>query len=52
MQRLLMIDDDARLAAMVRDYLAASGYRVDWRATSRAALPTCGHVLLTCSSST
>jgi DNA-binding response OmpR family regulator len=29
MQRLLMIDDDARLAAMVRDYLAASGYGVD-----------------------
>ncbi|HTN48278.1 MAG TPA: response regulator transcription factor [Burkholderiaceae bacterium] len=29
MQRLLMIDDDARLAAMVRDYLGASGYSVD-----------------------
>lgn len=29
MPRLLMIDDDARLAAMVRDYLAASGYTVD-----------------------
>jgi len=29
MQRLLMIDDDARLAAMVRDYLAASGFIVD-----------------------
>lgn len=29
MQRLLMIDDDARLAAMVRDYLSASGYVVD-----------------------
>ena len=29
MQRLLMIDDDARLAAMVRDYLAASGFAVD-----------------------
>jgi DNA-binding response OmpR family regulator len=29
MQRLLMIDDDARLAAMVRDYLAPSGYGVD-----------------------
>ena len=29
MQRLLMIDDDARLAAMVRDYLGASGYGVD-----------------------
>jgi len=29
MARLLMIDDDARLAAMVRDYLAASGFVVD-----------------------
>ena len=29
MQRLLMIDDDARLAAMVRDYLGASGYEVE-----------------------
>jgi len=29
MPRLLMIDDDARLAAMVRDYLAASGFTVD-----------------------
>ena len=29
MQRLLMIDDDARLAAMVRDYLSTSGYVVD-----------------------
>jgi DNA-binding response OmpR family regulator len=29
MQRLLMIDDDARLAAMVRDYLGASGYSVE-----------------------
>ena len=29
MQRLLMIDDDARLAAMVRDYLGASGYNVE-----------------------
>lgn len=29
MQRLLMIDDDARLAAMVRDYLGASGYAVE-----------------------
>lgn len=29
MTRLLMIDDDARLGAMVRDYLAASGYTVD-----------------------
>lgn len=29
MQRLLMIDDDARLASMVRDYLGASGFAVD-----------------------
>jgi two-component system phosphate regulon response regulator OmpR len=29
MQRLLIIDDDARLAAMVRDYLAASEFIVD-----------------------
>jgi DNA-binding response OmpR family regulator len=28
MQRLLMIDDDARLAAMVRDYLATFGFLV------------------------
>ncbi|HQR54521.1 MAG TPA: response regulator transcription factor [Burkholderiaceae bacterium] len=29
MQRLLMIDDDARLGTMVRDYLAASGFDVE-----------------------
>jgi DNA-binding response OmpR family regulator len=29
MPRLLIIDDDARLAAMVRDYLAANGFGVD-----------------------
>jgi len=29
MQRLLIIDDDARLAAMLRDYLGASGYSVE-----------------------
>jgi DNA-binding response OmpR family regulator len=29
MHRLLMIDDDARLAAMVRDYLGASGFIVE-----------------------
>jgi DNA-binding response OmpR family regulator len=29
MQRLLMIDDDARLAAMVREYLATFGFLVD-----------------------
>jgi DNA-binding response OmpR family regulator len=26
MQRLLMIEDDARLAGMVADYLAAAGF--------------------------
>jgi DNA-binding response OmpR family regulator len=29
MPRLLMIDDDARLAAMVRDYLAGNGFTVE-----------------------
>ncbi len=29
MQRLLMIEDDARLAAMVGDYLAGAGFVVD-----------------------
>jgi DNA-binding response OmpR family regulator len=29
MQRLLMIDDDARLAAMVRDYLASAGFALE-----------------------
>ena len=29
MQRLLMIEDDARLAGMVADYLAAAGFAVD-----------------------
>lgn len=29
MQRLLMIDDDARLGTMVRDYLATSGFDVE-----------------------
>jgi DNA-binding response OmpR family regulator len=43
MQRLLMIDDDARLATMVRDYLAASGFAVEIAgdvATGVAALRT------------
>jgi two-component system, OmpR family, phosphate regulon response regulator OmpR len=43
MQRLLMIDDDARLANMVRDYLAASGFAVEIAgdvATGVAALRT------------
>lgn len=43
MQRLLMIDDDARLAKMVRDYLAPSGFTVEIAgdvATGIAALRT------------
>ena len=35
--RLLLIDDDARLAAMVADYLRAAGYAVEVAATLRAA---------------
>jgi DNA-binding response OmpR family regulator len=37
-ERLLMIDDDARLAAMVADYLTAAGYFVDRRLTGREGL--------------
>jgi DNA-binding response OmpR family regulator len=37
MTRLLLIDDDARLAAMVADYLRAAGYAVDTAATLGAA---------------
>jgi two-component system phosphate regulon response regulator OmpR len=32
-ERILMIEDDARLAAMVRDYLGESGFRVSVRET-------------------
>jgi two-component system, OmpR family, phosphate regulon response regulator OmpR len=39
-ERLLIIDDDARLAAMVSDYLTAAGYVVDRRFTGRAGLAT------------
>ena len=28
-QRLLLVDDDARLVAMVKDYLGAAGYEVE-----------------------
>src|SRR5262245_54172358 len=38
MPQLLMIDDDARLAAMVRDYLATSGYMVDVTGSAAAGL--------------
>jgi two-component system, OmpR family, phosphate regulon response regulator OmpR len=39
-ERLLIIDDDARLAAMVSDYLTAAGYVVDCRFTGREGLAT------------
>lgn len=38
MPDLLMIDDDARLAAMVRDYLAASGFAVETEGTAASGL--------------
>jgi two-component system, OmpR family, phosphate regulon response regulator OmpR len=49
--RLLIIDDDARLAAMVSDYLAAAGFTVDRRFTGREGLEaidreTCDAVIL------
>ena len=40
-ERVLIIDDDARLAAMVSDYLIAAGYAVDGSqafTTGKAAL--------------
>src|SRR5450631_3706788 len=37
-ERLLIIDDDARLAAMVSDYLKAAGFVVDCRFTGREGL--------------
>jgi DNA-binding response OmpR family regulator len=37
-ERLLIIDDDARLAAMVSDYLTAAGFVVDRRFTGREGL--------------
>ena len=36
--RLLVIDDDARLAAMVCDYLSAAGFAVERRCTAAAGL--------------
>ena len=35
--RLLLIDDDARLAAMVGDYLRAAGFEVDHAVTLAGA---------------
>ena len=37
-QRLLLVDDDARLAAMVSDYLAAAGFTVERSLTGRTGL--------------
>jgi DNA-binding response OmpR family regulator len=37
-ERLLIIDDDARLAAMVSDYLTTAGFVVDCRFTGREGL--------------
>jgi len=37
-ERLLIIDDDARLAAMVSDYLTAAGFVVERRSTGREGL--------------
>jgi two-component system, OmpR family, response regulator len=37
-ERVLIIDDDARLAAMVSDYLVAAGFAVDRRFTGRDGL--------------
>jgi DNA-binding response OmpR family regulator len=37
-ERLLIIDDDLRLAAMLSDYLTAAGFVVDRRATGRDGL--------------
>jgi DNA-binding response OmpR family regulator len=39
-ERILMIEDDARLGAMVRDYLAESGFRVSVRETAAEGLAT------------
>jgi DNA-binding response OmpR family regulator len=40
--RILMIEDDTRLAAMVRDYLVESGFRVSVRETAADGLATLG----------
>jgi DNA-binding response OmpR family regulator len=40
--RLLLVDDDARLAGMVSDYLVGAGFTVDHSATGRGALDAMG----------
>jgi DNA-binding response OmpR family regulator len=42
-QRILLIEDDARLAAMVAEYLGGAGYRVEVASTGRAGLERLGH---------
>lgn len=37
-ERLLLIEDDARLAEMIRDYLGGAGLRVTWAETGAAGL--------------
>jgi two-component system phosphate regulon response regulator OmpR len=37
-QRILLIEDDSRLAAMVAEYLGAAGYRVEVAASGKAGL--------------
>ncbi|MCW6509153.1 response regulator transcription factor [Lichenifustis flavocetrariae] len=41
-EHLLLVDDDARLAGMVSEYLSAAGYRVDRSLTGRGALDVIG----------
>ena len=41
--RLLIIDDDARLAAMVTEYLTTAGFVVDCRSTGREGLDALEH---------
>ena len=41
-QRILLIEDDSRLAAMVAEYLGEAGYRVEVAASGRAGLERLG----------
>ena len=41
-ERILIIDDDARLAAMVSDYLAGAGFAVERRLTGQEGLAAAG----------
>ena len=43
-ERILIIDDDARLAAMVSDYLAAAGFTVERRLTGQEGLDAAARV--------